>query len=46
MPTISQAEINRLAYKQGVRPEDISSQLQSQGYTAPTTVNEAGITLP
>lgn len=46
MPTISQAEINRLAFKQGVRPEDISSQLQSKGYTAPTTTQEAGITLP
>lgn len=43
---ISQAEINRLAFKQGVRPEEISSQLQSKGYTAPTTVQEAGITLP
>lgn len=46
MPTISQAQINRLAFKQGVRPEDIASQLQSKGYTAPTTVKEAGVTLP
>lgn len=46
MPTISQAQINRLAYKKGVRPEEISSQLQAKGYTSPTTVNEAGITMP
>ena len=46
MPTISQAEINRLAFQQGKKPEDISSQLQSKGFTSPATTQEAGITLP
>jgi len=43
---ISQAQINRLAFKQGIKPEDITSQLQSKGYTAPATTQEAGVTLP
>lgn len=38
---ISQAQINRLAFKQGIKPEEITSQLQSKGYTAPTTTQEA-----
>jgi len=43
---ISQAQINRLAFKQGIKPEEITSQLQSKGYTAPTTTQEAVVTLP
>lgn len=46
MPTISQAEINRLKYKSGLSDADINTKLQEKGYTSPTTTQEAGVTLP
>lgn len=46
MATISQAEINRLKYKTWMSDADITAQLQSKGYTLPTTTQEAGVSIP